>query len=83
MGHTSLISPGAYAAGRRLMKRATLIRRSLRQLGYVDWMAPILGNSWTKRRPVVPVARVRPNQSLQPTSPPSLCSSCAAAELHL
>jgi hypothetical protein len=45
-------------------------------------MVPIPGNSWTKRRFGHAVARVRPNQSFQPTSHSSLRSSCAAAELH-
>jgi hypothetical protein len=45
-------------------------------------MVPRPGSSWTKRRSVAAVTRVRPNQSLQPTSPSSLRSSGAAAELH-
>ena len=45
-------------------------------------MAPRPGNFWTKRMQAFKVARVRPNQSLQPTLHSSLRYSCAAAELH-
>jgi len=45
-------------------------------------MAPKPGNFWTKRMHAFQVARVRTNQSLQPTSSPSLHSPAAVAELH-
>ena len=46
-------------------------------------MAPIPGNSWTKRRFGHAVAHIRLNQSLQPTSRSSLRSSIEGREEYV
>lgn len=45
-------------------------------------MVPTPGNSWTKRRSVPALARVRPNPSFQSTSHSLLRFSCSATELN-